>query len=502
MVFNSFVFAAFFVSVYTLYLLCRRRLALQNAILLVASYFFYGWWDWRFLTLLAGSTVVDFACSIALDRRAAVVTKNRTLELVPHLKKENHPSEKPYAYSSLWRRAILFISIGVNLGVLGFFKYFDFFSTSLAELLQTIGLPIEPRLLRLILPVGISFYTFQTLSYTIDVYRGELRAQRNLLNFAVFVAFFPQLVAGPILRAKDFLPQVIHPRRLNLDQIYEGGYLILWGLFKKVVIADNLAVLVDRVFDAQTPVIGSMVYVAVVAFAFQIYCDFSGYTDIARGCAKMMGFSIPLNFNLPYFASNPQQFWKRWHISLSSWLRDYLYIPLGGNRKGVRRTTINRMLTRVLGGLWHGAAWTFLLWGAYQGVLLVIYKTCSPWVHRQNQSLSPTARLVTRWVGFVIFFHLVCLGWLIFRADSVEQVGGMLFSLIGSPWQVGGNGLTVLLVCLLPLLAVQIGQYVKNDLLLCLHLPAPVRGLWYAAIFYGLILFGSQADQPFIYFQF
>jgi len=317
---------------------------------LLASYFFYGCWDWRFLGLIWLSTIVDFACGRELDKRKRGTTGE-----------DGGPSSEPYFHSRRGRRTILFVSVAANLGILGFFKYFDFFVGSAATLLDMIGLPLERRLLNVILPVGISFYTFQTLSYTIDIYRGQIRAHGSLLDFAVFVAFFPQLVAGPIVRAREFIPQVSRRRHLNLDQIYEGGYLILWGLFKKVVIADNLALLVDGVFQSDAPLLGGTVLVALYAFSVQIYCDFSGYSDIARGCAKMMGFEIRLNFKLPYFESNPAEFWRRWHISLSTWLRDYLYIPLGGNRKGATRTCINLALTMILGGLWHGAAWTFVL---------------------------------------------------------------------------------------------------------------------------------------------
>ena len=342
MLFHSLAFAIFFPLVLALYmLLLRRRLLAQNVLLLLASYIFYGWWDWRFLSLIWLSTIIDYCCGLALDRRQAAA------ETASAAATQTEPA---YQYQPRTRKLILTVSLVANLGLLGFFKYCDFFIASFAELLQSVGFHSEPRLLNIILPVGISFYTFQTLSYTIDVYRGQLRAHRSLLEFAVFVAFFPQLVAGPIVRARDFLPQIAKPRRIDLEQIYQGCYAIFWGLFKKIVIADNLAnLIVDPVFKDPDTVYGGMVLVAVYAFAFQIYCDFSGYTDIARGCARIMGIDINLNFNLPYFATNPVEFWRRWHISLSSWLRDYLYIPLGGSRRGTRRTCINLMLTMISG---------------------------------------------------------------------------------------------------------------------------------------------------------
>ncbi len=485
MVFNSFEFILFFSVVYAVYLALARRLWAQNALLLVGSYYFYGCWDWRFLSLIVLSTIIDYVCGRLLDRRTA-------------------SSEAPrnYKYSNRTRKWILGISLVSNLGILAFFKYFDFFVESGAAFLSAIGLPLELSLLHLILPVGISFYTFQTLSYTIDVYRGELRAERNLLTFSVFVAFFPQLVAGPILRAKSFLPQVASPRDLSTDRCYSGFALLFWGLFKKVVIADNLAHLVDPVFSSgEGPYNLSTVLLGVYAFTIQIYCDFSGYSDMARGIARMMGFDIPLNFNLPYFSSSPSEFWHRWHISLSSWLRDYLYIPLGGNRKGPRRTQINLLLTMALGGLWHGAAWTFVFWGVYHGLLLMIYRILKPvtdWLgERGGKHLMPARRLV----AVTIFFHFTCLGWLIFRAESIDQIGAMLGGLINIT-QLTWDGYGSLLICIAPLALMQAIQWTNDDLEPMYHWPAPIRGLVYCLMFYALVLFAGDYGKPFIYFQF
>ncbi|MBP7935417.1 MAG: MBOAT family protein [Phycisphaerae bacterium] len=500
MVFNSLTFAAFFVVVYGLYVLSAWRLRLQNALLLAASCFFYGYWDWRFLGLIWLSTSIDYLCARLLDRR---IGEDPDTGL--------DPSNAPYLYSAKARRTILVASIVSNLGILGFFKYFDFFATGGASLLRMLGLPLEPRLLNLILPVGISFYTFQSLSYTIDVYRGDLRAVRSLMRFGVFVAFFPQLVAGPILRAREFLPQVCRPRRLNGGEIWTGGYLVLWGLFKKVVIADNLALLVDHVYRLDAPgADGAAIVVATYAFAVQIYCDFSGYTDIARGCARMMGFHFGLNFDLPYLSSNPVEFWRRWHISLSSWLRDYLYIPLGGNRRGTRRTCINLMLTMILGGLWHGAAWTFVLWGAYQGCLLVGYRMLRPVIERLFARLGPPAHRSVSWLAVLGFFQLVCLGWMIFRCQSVDQLGRFLDA-VWSPWpwwilqganSISQTGVVSLLVLTLPLLAMEAIQRFRGDLEFLPRCPVWVRGVAYAAMFYGLVLVGATDGKPFIYFQF
>jgi len=496
--FNSKIFVLFFVVVYGLYWVTQRDRRAQNFVLLGASYVFYATWDWRFLGLILISTLIDYGCGLLLDKRP--------LE-IEHDAGETEASV--YHYTKRARRRILLVSLICNLGILGFFKYFDFFAESTARLLTSIGFGVEPYLLQIVLPVGISFYTFQTLSYTIDVYRGELRAHRSLLDFAVFVAFFPQLVAGPIVRAKEFLPQVAAPRRPTRNQVGEGSYLILWGLFKKVVIADNLAELVDATFSANQTPAGSIVAIAVYAFAIQIYCDFSGYTDIARGLAKLMGFELRQNFNLPYFASSPQDFWRRWHISLSTWLRDYLYVPLGGSRKGPRRTCINVMLTMVLGGLWHGAAWTFVLWGVYQGSLLVLHRIVAPSIEGVARSWSVRTRTVARVLGIAIVFQLVCVGWLIFRAESIGQIGAMLSSL-ASGWPMAlltpegwsKSGANVLLLYACPLIVMQLAQYSKSDLSVILRAPAPARGLAYALMFYGIVLFQSYRAQPFIYFQF
>lgn len=485
MLFNSFEFAAFFVAVYAAYLLTMRRRKMQNLLILAGSYYFYACWDWRFLGLIWLSTAIDYLAGGLLDRR------------VP-----GGAESGPYRYGAPVRRALLFLSIFLNLGILGFFKYYDFFATGAADLLATLGLPLAPRLLHVILPVGISFYTFQTMSYTIDVYRGQLRACRDPVAFAVFVAFFPQLVAGPIVRARDLLPQVERPRRLDLAQIGEGGYLMLWGLFKKVAIAGNLAPLIDEVFGAAPGTCtGGQVLVAVYAFAVQIYCDFSGYSDIARGCAKLMGFELVLNFNLPYFACNPADFWRRWHISLSTWLRDYLYIPLGGNRRGRRRTLINLALTMLLGGLWHGAAWTFLLWGAYQGALLIGHRLAMPALARWGAGQPRWSRGLWKACALLGFFHLTCCGWLIFRAESVGQIADLLGALSGGI-TLAGSGLRTLLLFAGPLVAMQFVQYWRDDLNILLRLPVLVRGTAYAAMFYGVVLLGEGFDKPFIYFQF
>ncbi|MEE9294069.1 MAG: MBOAT family protein [Phycisphaerae bacterium] len=483
--FNTLHFALFYAIVFPMVVMLRSRVRARNALLLVASYYFYGCWDYRFLALIIISTVVDYLCGLCFDVRQA------------------DPERPPI---QTWRRrAILLTSIICNLGILGFFKYYDFFVTSAADLSAAIGLPVHLRTLRLILPVGISFYTFQTLSYTIDLYRGKITTERNLLNLAVFVAFFPQLVAGPIERASQLLPQVRTPRTITWKMLYSGFYLMGWGMFKKVVIADQVAPLVNMVFGAADPS-GLEVLMGIYAFAIQAYCDFSGYTDIARGAARCMGFDLMLNFNLPYLATNPSDFWRRWHISLSTWLRDYLYIPLGGSRKGERRTYINLMLTMTLCGLWHGAAWTYVCFGAYHGVLLCAHRALRPWLERHIRPSSAFLAAAWHWTRVLICFHLVCLGWPIFRADTLTQAMNMLWALATDVtiWfrVVNAREIAILAACMLALFGVQLLQWKTRDLTFVFRLSLPVRAVAYASLFLGFIMFGSYGSDSFMYFQF
>lgn len=345
MFFNSFEYAVFLPVVLVLYWTVLRKR--QNSLLLVASYFFYAAWDWRFLGLLMLSTIVDFCVGRTLGTRNEAATRKRLVGL----------------------------SLAINLGVLGFFKYFNFFAESFADFMGRFGLAPDTPTLKVILPVGISFYTFQTLAYTIDVYRRKKEPEQNLLDFAVYVAFFPQLVAGPIERAQRLLPQIKTPRTsINYEQIRSGLFLILLGLVRKVVIADSLAPIVNEAFRTADSAGAVTLMVGIVAFALQIYGDFAGYSDIARGSSRLLGIELMENFNQPYLSRNITHFWRTWHISLSTWLRDYLYIPLGGNRKGVSKTYRNLMLTMLLGGLWHGAAWTFVVWGGLHGLYLVVHR--------------------------------------------------------------------------------------------------------------------------------
>jgi D-alanyl-lipoteichoic acid acyltransferase DltB (MBOAT superfamily) len=446
--------------------------------LLVASYVFYGAWNWRFLFLVLVSTMLDYACGLRI-----------------------HATEDQ-------RRKKLFLVVSVtgNLTILGFFKYYNFFSSSLLALLSHFGLSFKPHLFDVILPLGISFYTFQTMSYTIDIYRGKMEPTKKFFDFALFVAFFPQLVAGPIERAKRLLPQILAPRKLTVESFYEGCYLIFWGLFQKVFVADNLAKLVDPVFGAPPPYDGAKVLIALYAFSFQIFCDFAGYSNIARGLGKCLGFEIMINFNLPYCATNPREFWRRWHISLSTWLRDYLYVSLGGNRKGRFRTYRNLTITMLLGGLWHGAAWTFVAWGMYHGVLLAVHRACTPLLEKLPAPKTTFVKNLWFFIRVAAFFHLVCVGWLFFRALSLIQAYQMLQALLGAFGGVLSVGFQVYALKLVfftwLLIAVQAAQFLRRDLMAVMKAPVIIRTVFYTVCYYLLIVYGVTVGEEFIYFQF
>jgi alginate O-acetyltransferase complex protein AlgI len=478
MLFNSLSFLVFFPVVTAGYYLLARNLRLQNLWLLAASLFFYSCWDWRFTFLLLVTVFVDFYVARYLDV----------------LYERGEPASK--------RKKVVAISMGANLVILGFFKYFNFFIDSVHNGFQALGWDVPLGTLSIVLPIGISFYTFQSMSYTIDVYRRELPSCKNVLDFTLFVSFYPHLVAGPIMRAVDLLPQILRPRHTTRDQVIDGIHLMIWGFWKKVFVADNLAPIANRIFALPNPN-GFETLLGVYAFAFQIYCDFSGYTDIARGIAKLMGFELVLNFNLPYFATSPKEFWTRWHISLSSWLRNYLYIPLGGNRGGEHKMYRNLMITMVLGGLWHGAAWNFVLWGVYQGGLLVLHRMSEPWIDRILPETTPVRRGVSFAIRVFCMFHLTCFGWLLFRATSFEQIATMTRSLFVGPWNYDAELASQVALFALPLIAIQCIQYFSGQLnFLRFRWMAPeVRVAAYSALAY-FVLFKAAKPQSFIYFQF
>ncbi len=473
MLFHSFIFPFFFLLVYGLYLSMSRSRAAQNILLLIASYVFYGYWDWRFLSLLALSTTIDFFVGHWLHR----------------------------SNSQRRRKLLLTLSVCSNLAILGTFKYFGFFADSFAHLLNLFGLQAGFVSLNIVLPIGISFYTFQSMSYTIDIYRGKLTPSRSFVNFALFVAFFPQLVAGPIERAANLLPQINSPRKITAAHLDTGSFLILWGYFKKVVVADNLAAISDQIFEGYSQFHGIDLVIGVLAFSVQIYADFSGYSDIARGLAKLMGFDLMVNFKLPYFAVSPSDFWLRWHVSLSTWLRDYLYIPLGGNRHGSTKIYRNLAITMLLGSLWHGAAWNFVLWGLYHGVILIVYRI---WDERAalagSRGRGPiNVPILPRMLLMLI---LTLIGWVFFRCASLAQIYYVFANAGLTLSEQSLHFAYALAFFTLPLLVVQVCQHVTRDLLIVIKLPILPRVVVYTFILSWIFIFGVRESVEFIYFQF
>jgi D-alanyl-lipoteichoic acid acyltransferase DltB (MBOAT superfamily) len=386
MVFSSLTFWIFFPIFFVLYFCMKGKARLWLA--LAGSYLFYGWWDWRFLGLITLLTGINYWCGLKICESG------------------DSPSRRHYVT----------FSVVCSLAILAFFKYLNFFIGSFADVASALGFNFSWGTMSIILPVGISFYTFQTMSYTIDLYRHQVAVERSLLKFAVFVSFFPQLVAGPIVRARDFLPQLKSDRVVEWEDLRVGLNQVMWGLVLKVVMADNLAVISDFAFREPAAHSGLYLLIGVLFYAFQIYGDFAGYSLIAIGLARMLGFHFNRNFDRPYFATSFSDFWGRWHISLSTWLRDYLYIPLGGNRKGTWRTQNNLMITMLLGGLWHGAAWTFVIWGGLHGLYLVGQRFVS-----RLFSAVTLLRFVSWPVQWALVFSLVCLGWIFFRVQSGEE---------------------------------------------------------------------------------
>jgi alginate O-acetyltransferase complex protein AlgI len=470
--FNSVDFLVFLAVVYSLYLVLPHRW--QNWMLLIASYVFYGWWDWRFLGIIAFTTILDYVVS---------------------LKIVSSTSERS-------KKIFLSISVVCNLAMLGVFKYFNFFVGSFIHLGNQLGLHFDWVPLHIILPVGISFYTFQSISYSVDVFRGNIAPPRRFLDYALFVAFFPQMVAGPIQRATFFLPQVVLPRKVELSEVCRGAFLILYGLFKKTVIADGLAASVNGIFNSTSGSSRLDVLVATYLFVLQIYCDFSGYTDIARGVAKLMGFELSKNFKTPFYAASPSEYWTRWHISLSSWVKDYVYLPLALHYLRRDDGKLNEykphLYSMVLMGLWHGAAWTFILWGLYHGTMLVAWD-----VFRLPRSFR---KVFIRPVRILFYFQITALSLLIFRANSVRQIGDFLHLLF---W--GGSEPDSLDIFKPPLSTlIGIPLFLVFDFLAFHHSsdlfyrkwPAAARGSLVAILFILVLMGWSNAPAEFIYFQF
>jgi alginate O-acetyltransferase complex protein AlgI len=478
MLFHSLAFAGFLAVVLPLYYMLAHRW--QNRLLLVASYVFYAAWDWRFLSLLFLQTAVDYLAALGMERAAG------------------RPAR---------RRLFLWLSLGVNLGVLGVFKYYDFFAESLAGLAAVFGWRLSMVPLRLILPAGISFYTFQTMAYTIDVYRGRQVATRDFLAFALYVSYFPHLVAGPIMRAGHLLPQIQRPRVVTAPMISSAAQLLLLGYLKKVGIADAVAPYVERAFTHPASAPSLMLLMGVYLFAIQIYCDFSGYTDIARGVSRLFGIELTVNFCQPYLSGSITEFWRHWHISLSTWLRDYLYIPLGGNRLGPVKTYRNLMVTMLLGGLWHGAAWTFVIWGGLHGLYLSVEKF---FAGGRAVEAAPAHEGAWGWVrraGAVLAtFHLVCLAWIFFRAPSLGAGWAYLSGLFANRAGWGREGwlwLAASAFYLALVLLIDLACRERDrEFPLSAGLPAWGRGLAYASAVLMISFVGGSRVVPFIYFQF
>lgn len=453
----------------------------QNVFLLIASYFFYGWWDWRFLLLMGGSTVIDFLIAKRIGRSQDQST----------------------------RRILLLLSLVLNFGFLAIFKYFNFFIDSFSVAASALGLHNLPLpMLRILLPPGISFYTFQEVAYIVDVYRRKLEPAESLVDYALFISFFPHLIAGPIQRPGHLLPQVQKPRRFDQDRFFDGLLLILLGLFRKCVIADNCALLANAAFDGRfgTPNL-PVVLLGTYAFAWQIYGDFSGYSDIARGSAQLLGFHFMVNFRQPYLAQNLQDFWRRWHISLSTWLRDYLYIPLGGSAHGRKETYRNLLITMLLGGLWHGANWTFVIWGAVHGVWLSIerfFRELMPISRRKFEPLGLRWRpMIAAWWRRILIFHVVCITWIFFRAPSLSQAIEFFKGLGNWAWLPEyWTALRFLALFTIPLFLVDILMEQRDEEYLLQGAMPLFRVAVGMAALLLLTFFAANEANAFIYFRF
>jgi alginate O-acetyltransferase complex protein AlgI len=453
-----------------------KRWKVQNIILLLASYGIYALWDWRFLTILIGITLLNYVAGFEIG--------------IPSSSNLDHQVKK---------RVWLGIAIVINLGALLFFKYFNFFDDSFISLLNTFGIHVSKTIISIILPLGLSYYTFMALTYPFDIFRGKLVPTKRILDFALFVSFFPTIVSGPVERAANMLSQFQKERSFTSDDINNGIWLILWGIFQKMVIADNLGLIVDRVFNNYSQFYGLDILVAILAFTVQILADLSGYTDMARGIAQILGFNVLNNFNVPYIAITPSDFWSRWHISLSTWFRDYLYIPLGGNRKGKWRTNINLCVTMTLVGFWHGASWTFLLWGLWHGVLQVIYRSLGDHAQSTNRTFTDLKSFVDIVGRTIVILVLVCAGWVLFRSTSFNQMAYLFshISLNNSPTTLGL--VRGLIVYSLPIAIVQITQLKLRNYVIVSKLNPWVRGCVYGLIIIGIIMFSLRTVSRFIY---
>ncbi len=483
MLFNSLNFAIFLPIVFILYwFVFKKNLKAQNIVLLIASYFFYACWDWRFLFLLLFSTFLDYYTGIKMYE----------------------------AVSQKMKKFWFWLSIIVNLGFLGFFKYFNFFSESFAEALSGVGLQVNPFTLNIILPVGISFYTFHGLSYVIDIYNNKIKPEKNFIDYSVFVSFFPLLVAGPIERATHLLPQIQRERKFDYSRAVDGLRQILWGLFKKVVIADQCAEYATLIFSNNTEYSGSTLLLGAIFFAFQIYGDFSGYSDIALGTARLFGIELLRNFAYPYFSRDIAEFWRRWHISLSTWFRDYLYIPLGGSKGGTWMRIRNTFIIFIVSGFWHGANWTFIAWGALNAIYFLPLLLSNR--NRQNMETVAQGRALPSFkelTQMLLTFGLTVIAWIFFRAESIghaiEYISGIFSqSLFSVPVFQGNKPAMVTIGILFFFLTIEwIGREQPYPIAkFGLRFSRPAKWAFYSLIIFMIGMYMNTSETPFIYFQF
>jgi len=477
MLFNSIEYLIFLPVVFILYwFVCNKNLKWQNFLLLIVSYIFYGWWDWRFLSLIVFSSIIDYYCGLSIEKSTEQHIKKRWLTL----------------------------SMLINLGFLGVFKYFNFFSKSLEEAFLSLGYQIDTLTLNVILPVGISFYTFQTMSYTIDVYRGRLKPTKDIVAFFAFVSFFPQLVAGPIERATNLLPQFYTKRKFEIEKAKDGLRQIAWGLFKKIVVADNCAILANQIFNNYTDYNSSTLFLGAIFFTFQIYGDFSGYSDIAIGTARLFGFNLMQNFAFPYFSRDIAEFWRRWHISLSTWFRDYVYIPLGGSKGGLWMKIRNTFIIFLVSGFWHGANWTFMVWGGLNALyflpLLLLNK------NRLNTNVVAENKLFINGkelFQILITFLLTVLAWIFFRAPNVTSAFNYISLIFSKSFLAYPEISLKPMAFIIILIIVEWLQREKKHGLEIheLKINKPIRWVLYYVLI-SLIFWYGAAKQEFIYFQF
>lgn len=466
MQFDSYIYALFLPLVFAGYWILRNKLMWQNLFLLVASYTFYSWWDWRFLGLILVTSTTTFLTGLVI--------------------KNDHSRR-----SKAW----LALNLVINLGILATFKYFDFFKDGFADILRLFGANPDWPTLNILLPVGISFYTLQAISYSFDVYNGKSQPTRNVVAFFVYIAFFPQLVAGPIERARNLLPQFLKKKNFDYYNAVIGMRQILWGLVKKLVIADNLAGFVDNLLYHPSVMSASSIIMAAILFAFQIYADFSGYSDIAIGSARLFNIKLLPNFNYPFFSRNMKELWQRWHISLMTWLREYIYFPLGGSRLGKWRTCLNIMIVFAISGLWHGADWTFVIWGAVNGLMLL------PFVFLKKKSYTDNARLrdIPKCLLTFLIFALIFLS---FRSPNIAHLQECLSTLAHGNWLSIPMGVSALFYYILPFVVVEWLGRKQEFPIMTLKMPTIARWAIYWVLLFVIAFFGAKADIQYIYFQF